>query len=241
MKEKTVGIIGGMGPEATIDLMARVLKATPAIDDIDHIRLVVDNNPKVPSRIKALIEKTGENPLACLQEMARKLSAWGVDLIAIPCNTAHFYHSDIQRVVGIPILNMIELTFAAMTTEHPGLKTVGILASTAVLNLGLYKKRFAQSDIQVLEPSKAFQDGIMAAIRKIKTSRYGKEVVSALQAAADDLTANGADALLLACTELSIIGQQIQTAVPCYDSAQILAEAIVKKAKGALAQQAAGT
>ncbi|MCF8039781.1 MAG: aspartate racemase, partial [Desulfohalobiaceae bacterium] len=69
MKEKIVGIIGGMGPEATVDLMSRVLKATPAADDIDHIRLVVDNNPKVPSRIKALLENTGESPAPCLQDM----------------------------------------------------------------------------------------------------------------------------------------------------------------------------
>ena len=231
MKEKTVGIIGGMGPEATIDLMARVIKATPAIDDIDHIHLVVDNNPKVPSRIKALIEKTGESPLPCLQEMALKLANWGVDLLAIPCNTAHYYYKDIQKVVNIPLLNMIELSHGVITTQNPELKAVGILASTAVLDLRLYEKRFAESDVKVLRPPDALQDGIMAAIRKIKTSSYGKEVVSALQAAVDYLIANGVGALLLACTELSIIGHKIKTPVKCYDSAQILAEAIVKDAK----------
>ena len=74
MQEKIVGVIGGMGPEATIDLMNRVLRATPADDDRDHIRMVVDNNPKVPSRIEAIIEGTGESPVPCLREMARKLA-----------------------------------------------------------------------------------------------------------------------------------------------------------------------
>lgn len=76
-REKIVGILGGMGPESTVDLMNRVIKATTAKDDIDHIRMLVDNNPKVPSRIRALIEKTGESPLGCLQDMARRLEKWG--------------------------------------------------------------------------------------------------------------------------------------------------------------------
>ena len=228
MREKIVGILGGMGPEATIDLMTRVLRATPALDDMDHIRLVVDNNPKVPSRIKALIEKTGESPLPCLQEMARKLADWGVDVLAMPCNTAHTYHSDIQKTVSIPVLDMIGLSVAAIIAGQPGLKTVGLLASTAVINLGLYRNRFSDQGVALITPAGGLQEGIMAAIRKIKTGRYGKEERAALQAAATDLVARGAEALLVACTELSIIAGEIDVPVPCYDSAQVLAEAIVK-------------
>jgi aspartate racemase len=241
MNEKIVGILGGMGPEATVDLMARVIKATPANDDIDHIRLVVDNNPKVPSRIKALIEKSGESPLPCLQKMALKLAGWGVDFLAMPCNTAHFYHKEIQRVVNIPVLNMIDLCCEAIIAQNPGLKTVGILASTAVLNLGLYEKRFAENGVELLRPSDDLQEGVMAAIRKIKTGRYGEEVMNALQAAVDYLTEKGVEVLLLACTELSIIGDKIDIPVQRYDSSQVLAEAIVKNAKGDLASLEAVT
>jgi len=232
MKEKIVGIIGGMGPEATIDLMTRVLKATPARDDIDHIRLVVDNNPKVPSRIKALVEKTGENPLPCLQEMAQKLEQWGVDILAIPCNTAHYYHEAIQKIVDIPVLNMIEMSVQVMISQNPGLKIVGILASTAVLKLGLYKNPFFHYGVKVIHPSDDLQSGIMAAIREIKTSKYGREVVRAVQTAADDLISKGAGALLVACTELSIVANELKITVPWYDSAQVLADAIVQSAKG---------
>ena len=88
MKRKVAGILGGMGPEATIDLMKRVFRATPAQDDRDHVHLLVDNNPQVPSRIQALLEKTGESPGPCLCDMARKLESWGADFLAMPCNTA---------------------------------------------------------------------------------------------------------------------------------------------------------
>jgi aspartate racemase len=231
MHEKVVGIIGGMGPEATVDLMVRVIKATHAFDDIDHVRLVVDSNPKVPSRIKALIEKTGESPLPCLQEMARKLAAWGVDFLAIPCNTAHFYHPGIQAAVAIPVLNMIDLAVERVSSENPGLETVGLLASTAVLDLRLYEKRFAEKGASLISPTDSLQREVMAAIRKIKTSNYGQEVVAVIQAAADDMVGRGARALLVACTELSIISHQLKTEIACHDAAQILAEAIVQYAQ----------
>jgi aspartate racemase len=231
MSEKTVGILGGMGPEATVDLMARIIKATPARDDIDHIRMVVDNNPKVPSRIKALIEKTGESPIPCLQEMARKLTAWGVDFLAMPCNTAHYYHPDVQAAVSIPVLDMIELTVTTVTQQTPGIKTVGLLASTAVLDLGLYTDRFASSDVRLITPAAAIQDEVMNAIKTIKTGSYGQEEVKILQQAAEQLVAHRAEALLVACTELSILTSQLDSPVDLYDSAQILAEAIVQTAR----------
>jgi aspartate racemase len=137
---KIVGIIGGMGPEATVDLMSRIIKATSAEDDIDHIRMVVDNNPKVPSRIKALLDGGGESPVHCLQDMARRLAAWGVDFLAMPCNTAHYFHKDIQDAVSIPVLDMIALAAARTADSNPGVETVGLLASTATINLNIYEQ-----------------------------------------------------------------------------------------------------
>ncbi len=95
-KERTVGILGGMGPEATIDLMQRIIRLTPALDDADHIRCIVDNNPKVPSRIKAIIEGDGEDPGPCMADMGRRLGAWGADFLAIACNTAHYYYDAVR-------------------------------------------------------------------------------------------------------------------------------------------------
>ncbi|MCU0560134.1 MAG: amino acid racemase [Desulfobacterales bacterium] len=233
MREKIVGIIGGMGPEATVDLMARVIKATPALDDVDHIRMLVDNNPKVPSRIRALIEGGGESPAPCLQEMARRLAAWGADFLAMPCNTAHYYHREIQEAVAVPLLDMIDLAVREVTGQTPGLRSVGLLASSAVLRLKLYEDRFARAGAALLPPGDRRQHDVMQTIRRIKAGGCGSEAVAAVQAAADDLAARGAEALLVACTELSIIGHEIRAAVKLFDSAQILAEAIVKEARSA--------
>lgn len=230
--QKTVGILGGMGPEATVDLMHRVIKATPATDDCDHIHLVVDNNPQVPSRIKALIEKTGQDPLPCLQDMARKLEAWGVDFLAMPCNTAHYYHAQIQSAVGIPVLDMIEVSVANILSLSPKVQAIGLLASTAVLNLGLYDRAFGVQSITALHPDTELQNRLMQAIQKIKTGRYGEGEQKALQYAADNLVHKDAAALLIACTELSILAQGLQSAIPCRDASQMLAEAIVQEARG---------
>lgn len=230
-REKIVGIIGGMGPEATVDLMNRVIKATSARDDIDHIRMLVDNNPKVPSRIRALIEKNGESPLECLQDMARRLEGWGVDFLAIPCNTAHYYHHGVQQAVSIPLLDMIGLSVNAITSEVPDLKTVGLLASSAVFDLGLYNGRFADAGVTLMDTEPGEQGIVMSTIRKIKTSSYGPEVVEAIQNVADNLARRGAQAILVACTELSIIGGQITPATRMFDASQILAEAIVREVK----------
>lgn len=168
MKRKVAGILGGMGPEATIDLMKRVLRATPAQDDRDHVHLLVDNNPQVPSRIQALLEKTGESPGPCLCDMARKLESWGADFLAMPCNTAHYYHKEIQKAVSIPVLNIISLSVEECLRRKPHLRHVGLLASTAVLNLNLYDEAFALHGVEVVVPAPPMQERVMAAIRQIK-------------------------------------------------------------------------
>jgi aspartate racemase len=231
MREKIVGIIGGMGPEATVDLMARIIKVTPAVDDVDHIRMIVDNNPKVPSRIKALIDGNGESPIPCLQDMARRLESWGADFLAMPCNTAHHYHLDIQKAVTIKVLHMIDLAVEAVIEQYPDLKRAGLLASTAVIRLKLFEGPFDAKNVVVQTPADRYQMGIMHAIKKIKASDYGSGVVAAIQMAADDLVDKGAEVLLVACTEISIISNQIASTVRIFDSAQILAESIVGVAR----------
>ncbi len=230
MNGKIVGIIVGMGPEATVDLMARIIRATPAEDDIDHIRMVVDNNPKVPSRIKALLDGGGDSPVDCLQDMARGLAAWGVDFLAMPCNTAHYFHREIQDAVSIPVLDMISLAVARAADSHPDVESVGLLASTATINLDIYGPAAAQRGLALLTPTPAVQADLMAAIRRIKTGRYGEETEAALQGAAETLVQEGAGALLVACTELSVLSHRIRAGCPVLDSAQILAEAIVREA-----------
>jgi len=232
MTDKVVGVIGGMGPEATVDLMMRVIRATPAQDDIDHIRMVVDNNPKVPSRIKAIIEGTGESPAPCMAQMARNLAASGADFLVIPCNTAYYYYDEVCSAVDIPVMNMIDVTVETVLNENASIRTVGLLASKAVLMTGLYTKPFKGKGIDVIYPSPELQDLLMASIRKIKTGKYDIGDREVLQSAAEELVRKRSEALIVACTELSIICDGLDAGVKVYDALQVLAESIVRMAKG---------
>jgi aspartate racemase len=233
MTNKIAGILGGMGPEATVDLMARVIRATPAADDADHVRMVVDNNPQVPSRIRALLDGDGESAGPCLQDMARRLEAWGVDFLAMPCNTAHHYYPEICRAVSIPVLNMLDLSAEAIANIYPGIRRVGLLASSATIRLGLYQDALARRGLEAIAPRPDTQDALMSAIRRIKTGRYGEDVDMALKAAAEHLVATGAGVLLVACTELSVVADRLKAPCPVVDSAQVLAEAVVREARPA--------
>ena len=171
--EPVVGIIGGMGPEATVDLMARIIRATPAADDADHIRMLVDNNPKIPSRLKAIVERSGPSPVPVLIDMARQLAAWGADLLVIPCNTAHFYRDAIAAAVKVPVLDMIALAADRTTAMVPAGAPVGLLAADGALQTGLYQRAFGARDRRLLIPAPSEQARLMAVIRAIKTGPPG--------------------------------------------------------------------
>jgi aspartate racemase len=230
MGQKIVGIIGGMGPEATVDLMQRIIKATPALDDQDHIRLLVDNNPKIPSRIKALVDGSGESPGPVMAAMARRLAAWGADLLAIPCNTAHYFLREVQDAVAIPVLNMINITCARILEQKPAVRRVGLLASTAVIKTALYKDALDVHGVDMIQPPEASQNTVLAIIRAIKAGRLDADHLEGLDTIAHELIERRAEAILIACTELSIVSQKLRLPVSLYDSAQILAEVIVAEA-----------
>jgi aspartate racemase len=218
---RIVGIIGGMGPEATVDLMRRVVAKTPAHDDQDHIHLIVESNPKIPSRMAHLIEGTGSDPTPELIRIALNLRRAGADALAMPCNTAHAYAHSIRRAVSIPLLDMVSLTVNQIALSG-GAARVGLLASTAVHTTELYAKAFLGHGIDVILPAR--QDEVMALIKGVKRGDTGTQTEAALGRIALE-TKNQADVLLIACSELSVIAAGIT--VPFVDSLDVLAQAIV--------------
>ncbi len=229
---RTVGILGGMGPEATVDLMQRVIRLTPALDDADHVRMLVDNNPQVPSRIAALIEGSGASPAPTLRAMAEGLVAQGADFLAMPCNTAHHYHGEVAGDLPVPFLNMVELAADTLAGIEPAVLRVGLLASTALQKIELYEPALRARQLQVLYPAAAQQSDLMDLIRAVKAGDATSARRQSFSDAARDLEAAGADVLLIACTELSVISDDLETALPVYDSADILSRAIVNEARG---------
>lgn len=224
---RVVGIIGGMGPEATVDLMRRVIEKTPANDDQDHVHLIVESNPKIPSRIAHLIEGTGDDPTPELIRIAGNLQRAGAHALAIPCNTAHAYAHSIRRAVSIPLLDMIDLTVDRIAHSRR-VARVGLLASSAVIATELYAKAFANYGIATDHPKQ--QDEVMGLIRAVKRGETGAPVRAALAGVAQSL-AQSTDILLIGCSELSVISSSIQA--PFVDSLDVQAEAIVKFAASA--------
>lgn len=216
-----------MGPAATVDLMQRVINLTPAQDDQDHLRLLVDNNPQVPSRIAALIDGTGVSPVPTLRAMASGLERAGADFLVMPCNTAHHYHGEIADAVGIPFLDLRAIVAARLQAQG-GMTRVGLLASTALGLIHLYEPSFGGCGMQLVYPPPALQNELMALIRAVKA---GRPEADALQRVADALAAQGVDALLIACTELSALGVGPAARIPVFDAADLLAQAVVDRAR----------
>lgn len=223
-----LGVIGGLGPEATLDFFAKVLRATPAERDQDHLHLIINNNPKVPNRNEA-VAGTGPSCGPELAKSARALERAGADLLVMPCNTAHAFAADIRAAVQIPFMSLIDETVSATRAQHPQLRRVGVLATSGCLQAGLYRDAFAQVGIETLEPTGPALRRFMAALYDIKSGRK-KSARAVMLALAEDLIAEGAEALVFGCTEVPLVLSAEDFTVPLLESTEILAHAVVRVA-----------
>ncbi len=219
---RPVGILGGMGPEATILLMQKVLKRVDARDDADHVPLIVHQNPQVPSRIAALIDGTGENPAPVLAGMARGLEAAGALALAMPCNTAHAYADDIRTATDLPFLDMVAATAQAL----PEGAVVGLLASPATQTVGVFDAAFGDRGISART---ADPERMLDLIRAIKAGDATLAAAAELRALADAVGA--VDRLVIACTELSLVTGGLEPG-SWLDALDVLAGDIVAFARG---------
>ncbi len=226
---RTCGILGGMGPEATIDLMRRIVAHTRAQDDADHVHCLVDNNPQVPSRIKVLLEGGTVSPGPCMAAMGRGLEAQGADFLCIACNTAHNWRDEVARAVNIPVLDMIALAAAEAARRAPKARA-GILASPAVRLTGLYEAPCRGQGLEPVFADEAEEARLLGVIRAIKAGRTGDDVRADLKRVVENVLNKGAGVLIAACTELGVIG--VEAPVPVVDAAAALAAAIVLEGAG---------
>jgi aspartate racemase len=222
---RVVGILGGMGPEATVLLMQKVIAAVPAKDDADHVPLIVDQNPQVPSRIKRLIEGTGEDPGPVLAAMARRLEGAGAEALAMPCNTAHHFADAVRGAANLPFIDMVALSVARARTLAGEGATVGILASPAVRRVGLFDRPMAAAGLTPLYA--ADEAATLGAIRSIKGRGPTDAARETMKAASDELLSRGARVQMVACTEFSLIAEAVAAGVTAFDTLDVLVEEIV--------------
>ncbi len=224
--ERLVGVIGGMGPDATIDFMSRVLEKTPADKDQDHIRMLVEHNPRIPSRQLAM-RGDGENPGPFLAEMATRLEAAGADFIVMPCNAAHAWQNDIDTAVNIPFISIIEASVSKALQLAPDDGAVGILTTPACFAAGLYQEALADANREaVLQTPDELEEAI-ALIDRIKAGDKSEPVVTGLCELAERLLSRGAKTLIAACTELPLVLNSSMFTVPLVSSTDVLAEKTV--------------
>ena len=224
---KTVGVLGGMGPDATVDFMSRVVRATPADKDQDHLRILVDNNPQVPNRQEALL-RGGEDPGPALASMAKGLEAAGADFLVMPCNTAHAFKEAIEASVRIPLVSIIDVTVEACGD----VETVGVLATDGCISSGVFQQALSERGKRAVMLDDAQMQALMQLITRIKAGDAGREVAGGMRALAEALVARGANAVIAGCTEIPLVLADDMCEVPLVSSTDALARAAVARARG---------
>lgn len=226
---RLIGVLGGMGPLATLDFLHKLLQARAALRDQDHVPTVTWNVPQIPDRQQALAGR-GEDPLPAMAEGVARLDAAGATCIAIPCNTAHAWHSALSARSRVPILHIVDATVQALLAGHRGGGHIGLIATRGALDQGLYQSRLEAAGLDYLIPTPQDLDTLFTpgcyAIKANDIATGGRLLARSAQALLD----RGATRLVLACTEVPI---GLQHAAPqllaiSVDPAMALAQACIR-------------
>jgi aspartate racemase len=229
---RTAGVLGGMGPRATLDFLDKVQRASGAARDQDHIRLIIDLNPGVPDRNLALA--SGDPAVgAVLATMAVGLERAGADFLVMVCNTAHAFRPAIEAASRLPFVSMIDETVAHIASRDPAPSCVGLLATGACLASGLYQAGFKRAGIATVALSGAELDRFMALLYRIKAGDAGSAVEQGAAALAARLERQGAQLLVAGCTELPLVLAAKNSTLPLVDATEVLAQRTVAYARGA--------
>lgn len=237
MAEKLVGVLGGVGPMATVYFMQRVIELTEADTDQEHLNMVVWQHAAIPDRTAFLLGYSDEDPLPVMVSDARRLEADGVDFIAMPCNTAHYFYDELAAAVGIPFLDIVDETVAAAQQGVPGLRRLGVLATDGTVRTGTYAGVSARRGVEAVVPDDVVQrevsDIIYAGVkagRPVERERF--------EAVVDHLRRRGCQAIVLGCTELSVLGRELGTGPDVVDSVDVLARRTIALAGRRVRQEA---
>lgn len=217
-----------MGPKSTLDFLNKIISLTPAKKDQKHLKIFVYINPQIPDRTEAIIGD-GTNPLQTLVDSAKILENAGAHFIVIPCVTAHFWLADLQNSINIPILDIVEISLKKIKKETKSIKKIGMLATTGVIQSGIFKNVFEPEGYKIIVPSGNIQRNyVMKGIYDIKRGVELKRVKSLFLYACDKLIKNLVEVILLACTEIPLVITQNDIPIPLFDVNEILAAETVR-------------
>lgn len=226
--KKILGVIGGMGPEATSYFFEELVAHTKADKDQEHIDTIILNRATLPDRSKAILTGEAEELLNGLIQNAQLLEKLGASHIAIPCNTSHYWYDAIQKEISIPIIHMVRETIKYALTHFDQVQKIGVLATTGTIQTGIYHQECEMLGVETIVPSEENQNAIMSLIYdEIKKGHPGD--YTKFQKAYDDLIEAGSDVVILACTELSVFKKSNKINENCLDAMDVLVkESIIR-------------
>jgi aspartate racemase len=230
--KKTIGIMGGMGPEATAYMYDLILKNTAASRDQDHIHVIINSYPQVPDRTDAILGK-GASPSAFLIDGIEALKHAGADFIVMPCVTAHFFIPEVRRELNFELVNLLDQSAFWAKSNIPGLKRAGIIASTGTLESRLFHRAFTEEGIEIIAPDNKLQNQVMDAVfgaGGIKAGRTSGTPREAIVSAAHSLITRRAEAIISGCTEIPLVLKPEDISVPIIEPMRIAAMACIIKA-----------
>jgi aspartate racemase len=233
MHRKILGVLGGMGPEASAYFYMLITKLTKAKKDQDHISMIIYSEPTIPDRTKAFLGQ-GPSPFPAMIEAIKLLERSGANLIAIPCNSAHYWINELKKNTNVQIINMIEEFVKDLTRLH--YKKVGLLATTITIQSKLYERYLKLYNIEIILPQN--QEEIMQAIYYVKANKI-KKAKKIFIKASKELEKNGAQAIVAGCTEVPLALKPRDLHIPLLDPMVSLAKKCIIETKGirALNQQ----
>ena len=234
-----IGVLGGMGPAATADFFQKLIQATPARADQDHLKVLIFSNPHIPDRTAA-IRGEGPDPLPALVATAEALIRGGADFLTMPCVTAHRFFDGLQAAVAIPILHLVRETAGAAAAEHPALRRFGLLATSGTVQSRLFEAAFEPRGLAILTCEPEVQASrVMEAIYAVKQGESPERARRLIREAAAHLQERGAEAIVAGCTEIPLLLRDGDLPVPVLDPTWNLARAAVRRALAAHAPLAA--
>ena len=228
---RIAGVLGGMGPEATVDFMAKVVALTDASCDQDHVRMLVDHNPHVPNRQDAIL-RGGQDPGPVLADMAAGLEKSGADFLVIPCNTAYAYQDAMLAATHIPLISIIGVSIAAAQQRAPGVERIGVLATDGCLKSGIFQAGLDDAGLTAVLPTAEELTELMTLIKAIKGGKHTEDTVRKMADLTGALAARGAGAIIAGCTEIPLVLDEDAVSVPLVFSTDALADITVKLATG---------
>lgn len=218
---KKLGVIGGMGAEASSFFYARVTERTKAEKDQDHIDIVLLSHATMPDRTKAILTGEEEEVLQAMREDVKALEMLGVGNIAVTCNTAHYFIDKLKDEMHVPVIHMVEESVRYVKEHFQGVKKIGIMGTNGTIQSGTYFRACEKNKVEWAAPSKERQEDVMSLI--YDDIKAGKEAdTSKFERAYADLKSQGCDAVILACTELSVYREYHEVPSDCIDAMDVL-------------------